>query len=68
MRRGQKVPVQVESVTDEELQVAVGWDWANELRQRVRDLRPKLLCLRQSGIIGAFTAAKLQHLQGILMS
>jgi len=58
------MPVQVTDVTDEELRNANDWDWDNELRQLVAQLRCKLLCLRKDNIIDGSMYGKLQHLQG----
>ena len=59
------MPVQVEAVTDEELQNAVDLDWDKEFRQLIVQMRPKLLYLQQNGIIDGSTFFKLQRLQGM---
>jgi len=57
-------PVQVEAVTDDELRSAIDWDWDEELRQIVAQLRTKLVYLWKNGCIDECTFRRLLHSQG----
>ena len=65
-RQRPSLPVQVESVTEEELRSAMEMDWNEELRQHTIHLRPKLLFLQKNNLIDERMCDKLLHMQGIV--
>jgi len=60
------LPVQVETVTEEELRSATEMDWDEELRQHTVQMRTKLLFLRKNNLIDECMFRKLLHMQGIV--
>jgi len=60
------LPVQVESVTEEELRSEMEMDWNKELRQLAILLRPKLLFLLKKKLIDDCICTKLLRMRGIV--
>ena len=62
-QHAESLPVQVESMTEEELRSAMEMDWNKELAIQ---LRSKLLFLQKNNLIDERTYGKLLHMRGIV--
>ena len=65
-QRAESLPVQVESVTEEELRSEMEMDWNKELRQLTIQLKPKLLILWKNNLIDERICGKLLRMRGIV--
>ena len=63
-QHAESLPVQVESVTEEELRSEMEMDWNKELRQLTIQLKPKLLILWKNNLIDEHICGKLLHMRG----